>query len=232
MKQPWTEAINATTNDWSTEAKQYATTSRLTQSSNDASSNDWRATKHSNYATTNDWSNQSDSQRLKQWSTTAIKQPKTGATNATTNDWSNKAKHLCNNYRLKQSSNDATSNCNTLQHTATHCNTKTEAIKQLCNKQRLEQSSNEGMLQCSNQTLKHSSKQRMCTEESLLLHTGDNVTQQQHTATHWHTLQHTATHRQTLPHTATQKQENKTKESRKRHEKLLSSLGERNSCLT
>jgi len=64
------------------------------------------------------------------------------------------------------------SHCNTLQHTATHCNTR-------------------------------NTLQRTTTHCNALQHTSTHYNTLQHTATHCNALQHTATHYDTLQHNAT-----------------------------
>ena len=74
---------------------------------------------------------------------------------------------------------DASTHCNTLQHTATHCNTLQHSAT-LCI------------------TLQHTA-----THCNTLQHTATRCNTLQHTATHCNTLPHTATHCNTLQHTVT-----------------------------
>ena len=83
--------------------------------------------------------------------------------------------------------------CNTLPHTATHCNTLH------CNT--LQHTATDGK-----HTAQHFTYPRYicCDSCNMLPHTATHCNTLQHTATPYHTLQHTATHCNTLQHTATE----------------------------
>jgi len=87
-------------------------------------------------------------------------------------------------------------NCNTLQHTATHCNTLHHAAPHrallLCH-----------YSVCANLISRHSRYTFLAaTHCNTLQHTATRCNTMQHTATHCNTLQHDATHCNTLHHTA------------------------------
>ena len=93
--------------------------------------------------------------------------------------------------------------CNTLQHTATHCNNQGRILKvrHSCASNSPPDSDEVHILQhaathCN--TLQHTA-----THCSTLQHTATHCNTLQHTATHCNTLQHATTHCNTLQHTAT-----------------------------
>ena len=82
--------------------------------------------------------------------------------------------------------------CNALQHTATHCNTKSTTPFPAC-----------CQLQSGPHATRYDALQHVATGCSTLQHTAIHCNILQHTATHYNTLQHTEAHCTTLQHTAT-----------------------------